>query len=156
MGDSLTQHLNSARYIVQHLSVDPQSRLNGFDEWIAFFSTPFKRLGISGWTRTGCSASGYGKPVRDTAWSTDGFFTIDVEVLSIAVASHTDTATYLESGAGRRYLRLEVEPGTTAHSTCERDRPQSGEVIGFKGEVLIDRDGPFYEVHPTNVWHYVP
>jgi hypothetical protein len=155
IADKLTDHLNSASYIIQHLSTNAQSQLNGFDEWIAFLSTPFKRLGISGWTQTGCSASGYGKPVRDAAWSTDQFFTIDVEVLTLAVASHAGTAIYLES-SNRRYLRLEVEPGTSAHSTCERDRPKAGEIIGFKGVVLIDRDGPFYEVHPTNVWRYVP
>lgn len=155
MSDGLTSHLNSASYIVQHLSTDPQGRLNGFDEFVAFLSTPFKRLGISGWTRTGCSASGYGKPVRNAAHSTDGFFTIDVELLSLRVVSHSDGAEYLHSGQ-KRYLRLEVEPGTRAHGTCERDRPQAGQILGFKGEVLIDRDGPFYEVHPTNVWQYAP
>jgi len=40
---------------------------------------------------TGCSAAGYGKPVRDAQWSTDQFFTIDVEVLTLAVASRKET-----------------------------------------------------------------
>jgi hypothetical protein len=73
MADNITRHPNDANYIVRHLSTKPNDALTDFDEQIAFLSTPFKRLGIQGWTQTGCSASGYGKPVREAQWSTDQF-----------------------------------------------------------------------------------
>jgi hypothetical protein len=155
MADSITAHPNDAKYIIEHLSTSPQSQLNGFDEWIAFLSTPFKRLGISGWTQTGCSGSGYGKPVRDAQWSTDGFFTIDVLIQTLAIASRKETVTMLQT-ANPRYIRLEVEPGTRAHSVCTQNRPTAQDIIGFSGVVLVDRDGPFYEIHPSRLWFYVP
>ena len=155
MADSITKHPNDANYIVRHLSTKPNEALKDFDEWIAFLSTPCKRLGIQGWTETGCSAAGYGKPVRDAQWSTDQFFTIDVEVLTLAVASRKETVT-MPKTTEPRYVRLEVEPGTRAHSVCVRDRPTANDTIGFKGVVLIDRDGPFYEVHPSRLWFYAP
>jgi hypothetical protein len=102
-----------------------------------------------------CSASGYGQPVRDAQWSTDQFFTIDVKILSLAVASRKGTVTMPQS-ADPRYIRLEVEPATRAHSVCVRDRPTANDTIGFKGVVLIDRDGPFYEIHPSHLWFYTP
>ena len=48
MADSITKHPNDANYIVRHLSTKPNEALKDFDEWIAFLSTPFKRLGIQG------------------------------------------------------------------------------------------------------------
>jgi hypothetical protein len=48
------------------------------------------------------------------------------------------------------FLRLEVERGTPAHHTCYHRLPKAGDTILFQGVVLIDRDGPFYEVHPLN------
>lgn len=62
--DSITDHLNNQNYVLQNLSAQPQGELSLFDEDIAFFTTPFKRLGAFGWTRTGCSAGGKGQPVR--------------------------------------------------------------------------------------------
>lgn len=148
--DSITDHLNDQNYVVQHLSTKEQKALNWFDEDIAFFTTPFKRLGISGWTHTGCSAGGKGRPVRPAQHSTDGFWTIDVEVISLAVASNHGTAQVIRpTGA---YLRLEVEPGNSAHDVCAHRHPQHSDIVCFQGEVLIDRDGPFYEVHPTKLW----
>jgi hypothetical protein len=149
MSDSLTDHLGDPGYIIQHLSTSEQHRLNCFDEVVAFFSTPFKRLGISGWTKTGCSAGGRGSPVRDAQHSTDGFYTIDVKLITLAVASWKQTAILPRPG---HFLRLEVEPGTPAHHTCFHRLPKAGDTILFQGVVLIDRDGPFYEVHPSKLW----
>ena len=148
--DSITNHLSDQNYVVQHLSTKPQEALNWFDEDIAFFTTPFKRLGISGWTHTGCSAGGKGRPVRPAQHSTDGFWTIDVQVVSLAVASSFGTAQVILPTAS--YVRLEVEPGNSAHDACAHHHPQPSDIVCFQGEVLIDRDGPFYEVHPTKLW----
>ncbi|HEY6146060.1 MAG TPA: hypothetical protein VIZ69_00120, partial [Thermoanaerobaculia bacterium] len=45
------------------LSRDPQPALSWFDRVVAFLTTPFKRLGISGWKETGCAGAGRGAPV---------------------------------------------------------------------------------------------
>jgi hypothetical protein len=51
MADDLTKHLSDENYIAEHFSRNPESRLSWFEEFIAFLSTPLKRLGISGWTK---------------------------------------------------------------------------------------------------------
>jgi len=148
--DSITGHLNDQNYVLQNLSAQPQGELSLFDEEIAFFTTPFKRLGAFGWTRTGCSAGGKGQPVRPAQHSTDGFWTIDVKVLTLAVSSNHGTGQLIRPTSA--YLRLEVEPGNIAHDVCAHRHPQPSDKVCFQGEVLIDRDGPFYEVHPTKLW----
>jgi hypothetical protein len=149
-GDSITDHLNDQNYVIQHLSTQPQGPLNWFDEDIAFFTTPVKRLGVFGWTRTGCSAGGKGQPVRPAQHSTDGFWTIDVKIITLAVACSCGTVEMIRPTSA--YLRLEVEPGNSAHEVCAHRPPQPTDIVCFQGEVLIDRDGPFYEVHPTKLW----
>jgi hypothetical protein len=157
MADDITKHLNNANYILRHLSKKPNDPLGFLAEAPAFLFTVFKRWGISGWTQTGCSASGYGKPVRDAQWSTDRFYTIDVQLLTLAVASRNETVMMDWTGTTEpRYIRLEVEPGTRAHDVCVNKRPTSNDTIVFKGVVLIDRDGPFYEIHPSELWFYTP
>ena len=47
------------------LSKEPQEALGWFSRFIAFLTTPFKRIGISGWRETGCGGEGSGRPVRD-------------------------------------------------------------------------------------------
>jgi hypothetical protein len=62
VADSITKHPNDANYVVRHLSTKPNDALKDFDEWIAFLSTPFKRLGIQGWTQTGAARADTGNP----------------------------------------------------------------------------------------------
>jgi len=153
MADDLTKFLKDENYIIQHLSLHPQPRLSGFDEFIAFLSTPFKRLGISGWTKTSCSAGGFGQ-IRQIGKSTDGFITLDVWIANIAVAcNHGAEVGTTTSVNNKRFIRLEVEPGTEAHAYFERFAFKEGEIIYFQGPILIDRDGDgFYEVHPSRIW----
>jgi hypothetical protein len=122
------------------LSREPQEELGWFSRLVAFLTTPFKRIGISGWKETGCAGSGTGRPVRDAQHSTDGFYTLDValETLKIGAAA---------AGAGR-YLRLEVEPGTRAHEVCAEKPIARGTLVTFGGALVIDTDGPFLEIHP--------
>jgi hypothetical protein len=124
------------------LSKEPQKRLGWFSRVIGFLTTPFKYLGISGWQETGCFASVVGVPVRDAQHSTDGFWTIDVNLRSFEIGQ--------EAAPPGRFLRVEVEPGTKAHQVCENTRVTSGIVIRFGGAVVVDTDGPFLEVHPED------
>jgi hypothetical protein len=124
------------------LSTSPQLALSWFDRAIAFLTTPFKFLGISGWEETGCAAKAAGRPVRDAQHSTDGFWTIDVALGSFAIGA---AAADLSSP---RYVRLEVEPDTAAHAVCAATPIREGAALEFGGAVVVDTDGPFLEVHP--------
>jgi hypothetical protein len=155
MADDLTKHLTDENYIAEHLSRDPQDRLTSLDEAVAFLSTPFKRLGISGWTKTSCSAGGLGK-IKQIGKSTDHFITVDVWIVTIAIAcNHGKNVGTAKRLNPNRYIRLEIEPNTPAHATFERSDLTEGDSIYFKGPILIDRDGEgFYEVHPTRIWYW--
>ncbi|MGE5277380.1 MAG: hypothetical protein ACM3SU_10335 [Acidobacteriota bacterium] len=127
---------------IARLSARPQPPLSWLDRLVAFLTTPFKFLGISGWEETGCAAEGAGQPVRDAQHSTDGFWTIDVELAGFRIGSVS------ADPAERRFLRLEVEPRTKAHDVCARTRVLQNMELAFGGAVVVDTDGPFLEVHP--------
>lgn len=131
------------------LSTAPQGRLSWFDGVIAFLTTPFKFLGISGWKETGCEAKARGRPVRDAQHSTDGFWTIDVALEAFRIAA--DTADL----APPKFVRLEVEPKTKAHDVCSATAVREGMQLDFGGAVVVDTDGPFLEVHPEGDFRIV-
>src|SRR5260221_12357746 len=85
------------------LSKEPQDALGWFSRFVAFLTTPFKRIGISGWKETGCMGEGSGRPVRDAQHSTDGFYTIDVRLERLAVGA--------QAAPAGRVLRLGGEAG---------------------------------------------
>lgn len=122
------------------LSTKAQDRLGWFATHFAFLTTPFKRLGISGWKETGCTAVALGVPVRDAQHSTDGFWTIDFNLQSFDVGGTT--------AGPDRFVRVEVEPETVAHGVCESTTIIAGMTVRFGGPVVVDEDGPFLEVHP--------
>ena len=123
------------------LSDEPRPALSWFSRWIAILTTPFKFLGVSGWTDTGCSGQGTGNLVRDAQHSTDGFWTLDVGLDSFAVDER-------EAAAGR-FLRIEIEPDTAAHAVCAAQSIAARRSVRFAGRILVDTDGPFLEVHPA-------
>jgi hypothetical protein len=124
------------------LSLEPQPALSWFGRFIAFLTTPFKFLGISGWEETGCRAIATGRPVRDAQHSTDGFWTIDVRLEAFRIeATPADLAQ-------PKFVRLEVEPGTPAHDVCAGTNIVEEMALDFGGAVVVDTDGPFLEVHP--------
>jgi hypothetical protein len=131
------------------LSNEPQPALSWFSRLVAFLTTPFKFLGISGWKETGCSAQATGRPVRESQHSTDGFWTIDVELSALTIgATPADLAA-------PRYMRLEVEPETAAHGVCAGRSIGPADSLAFGGAVVIDTDGPFLEVHPEDDFRIV-
>jgi hypothetical protein len=129
---------------IARLSTEPQKALSWFDRLVAWFTTPFKFCGISGWRETGCGADASGRPVRDAQHSTDGFWTIDVGLESFAIAAVPANLT------PPKFIRLEVEPGTKAHDVCAATPVMAGMLVVFGGAVVVDTDGPFLEVHPED------
>jgi hypothetical protein len=119
----------------------PNDALSWLDRALAILTTPFKRIGISGWTPTGCVAEAHGVAVRDAQHSTDGFWTIDLRLSTLTVGERNAPAN--------RYLRVEVEPGTKAHDVCAEFRVVGGTRLEVGGEVVVDEDPPpFPEIHP--------
>jgi hypothetical protein len=127
---------------VAQLSRQPQQALSWFGRLIAFLTTPFKFLGISGWRETGCVAEAAGVPVRDAQHSTDGFWTIDVALESFTIGQASTPSQE------PRFVRLEVEPDTEAHAVCASTPIGPRNRLSFGGAVVVDTDGPFLEVHP--------
>jgi hypothetical protein len=140
----------NAEGTVGKLSVEPQPELSWFDRMIAFLTTPFKFLGISGWEETGCDAAAVGWPVRAAQHSTDGFWTVDVRLEAFWIDSASADLSQ------PRFLRLEVEPGTKAHEICRRTRVLKNIQLAFGGALVVDTDGPFLEVHPEDDFRIVP
>jgi hypothetical protein len=138
-----------AKAVIGRLSDHPQPALGWFSEFVAWFTTPFKRHGISGWIETGCLARATGAAVRDGQHSTDGFWTIDLQLTSFAIGDVTAT--------GAHFIRIEVEPERKAHDVCAARPPRAGDRIELSGPVLIDTDGDsFLEIHPVDDFQLLP
>jgi hypothetical protein len=135
-------------WIMDHLDKKPQDPLSDFDCFIGFFTTPVVKefLGIEGWEETGYSADGRGTLVHGAQHSTDGFWTADLALKFFRIGN------LVKWGPGI-YLRLEIRPGTVAHSVCEANNGLAkSQKIAFIGPVLLDHDGAFLEVHPSRIW----
>ncbi len=132
---------------IAKLSRKPQPSLSWLSRTIAFLTTPFKFVGVSGWEDTGCEAECRGTPVRDAQHSTDGFWTLDVALAEFRIIS--------EAAGEGRFVRVEVEPGRPAHDVCEKRLLTPRDTIAFGGPVVVDTDGPFLEVHPDGDFEVV-
>jgi hypothetical protein len=126
---------------IRSLSDEPRPALGWFSRWIAVLTTPFKFLGISGWKETGCEARVLGSAFRAAQHSTDGFWTIDMELDEFKIGD--------ACAPDGRFVRIEVEPGTPAHATCANDAVIAGTQLELGGPIVIDTDsGGFLEIHP--------
>jgi len=138
-----------AQEVAGALRQQRQAAVTSFDEWAALVSTPVKAALPGGvpasWRSTACSASGVGKLYQEAKRSQDGFWTVDVELLSFEVDG-------VKKPDGKRFLRLEVKPvrfgGGRAHDFFDHQSVAVGDVVRFQGPVYVDNDGPFLEVHP--------
>ncbi|GAA3077163.1 hypothetical protein GCM10020000_73410 [Streptomyces olivoverticillatus] len=128
-------------WVINHLGLHPEARLDEADRWVGFVTTPFKRMGIGGWVDTGCQIEAWGWPVRDAQHSTDGFWTIDVRLSKLTIGNRALRAGF------ERYIRIEVEPGTPAHGYAFA---RMNQFIHFTGRGLIDTHHAeeLIEVHP--------
>jgi hypothetical protein len=138
----------SASRVIRALSKKPQGKVSWFSRAAAFLSTPFKRLGVWGWKDTGCNGEAKGVLVRDAARSTDGFWTLDIELESFAIGNES----VFPHSKAPRFIRIEVEPDTHAHSICEERKPKAGDVVRTVAPVVVDKDGPFLELHPDEAF----
>jgi LysM domain len=122
---------------VGRLMTIPKKKLDDPSKLLGAASTPLKYLssifhGYGGWEATGCDAAGIGRPVREAALSTDEFWTVD-----LAISDFDVQGTKAESG---RYVRLEIIPGTDAHSSVAARKPVPSDVIRFRGPMVWDKD----------------
>jgi hypothetical protein len=141
--------------LVAALSIAPQPALSWYARWFAFLITPFKFLGIDGWTKTENLAAVVGDLVRDAQHSTDGFYTLDVKLSTISMCYPDDLCWEpVSAKLKNRYIRLEVEPGTYAHLVCSvlEKKLVAGAKIKAGGYVFVDKDGPFLEIHPDQIF----
>ena len=156
VGQNLAGVVCDAAGTIAMLSPSPRPALSWFSRFIAFLTTPFKRIGIQGWKETGCDGAGNGTAVRDAQHSTDGFWTIDVALTAFSVGSLAadlaDRADVADLSAAR-FLRLEVEPGTAAHEICAAAPIPAGILLSFGGALVIDTDADFLEIHPEDRFH---
>jgi len=119
------------------LTNTPNEEVSGPSQVAGLLTTPFKNIGVQGWTdfyRQAC-VSGV---VTQAALSTDRFATIDVAVTRFSVC---DVETSVDSN---RFLRIEL------CTVCRTDSlPQVGQSIRVCGELMWDWDPDgFLEIHP--------
>jgi len=103
-----------------------------------FFTTPFKRIGIFGWSDLGHDGAVVGL-VKQTALSTDKFYTVDLQVKQLQVDGKEMSLD------GDRYLRAEI--CTCQVSLTGTNRPEIGDTVWVHGRMVWDGDG-FIEIHP--------
>ncbi len=130
-------------WVIDSLGHQPEPKLDSTDVLPGFVTTPLKRLGFGGWVDTGCRAKAEGWAERNAQWSTDKFWTIDVRLHSFVIADRELKPEL----SGKRYVRLEVEPGTPAHRAAN---VRTNQFIRVEGVVLIDthHGEKLIEIHP--------
>lgn len=129
-----------AAHTLRRLLTKPQEGLDSVDIVTSVLTTPFKKLGLSGWKDTGCDATVVGVPVREAQASTGGHYTIDLRILKLEINGK-------ESKPGR-YLRIEILDGTKAKEVAARSKITPASKVSVGGPVVVDTDGPFLEIHP--------
>ena len=136
---------------MNRLMTVPKKTLGDGDRLAGVASTPAKYIssifdGTGAWEPTGCDGSGIGIPIRDGQISTDGFWTVDLQLLDFDIQG-------LKATAGH-FIRLEIIPGTPAHASASTQNPKPSDVIRFSGPMIWDKDkdsdhpNGHMEVHP--------
>lgn len=114
---------------------------------LGIVTAPFKYLGIFGWTDLAVDAEVSGRVYQDSAWSTDGFTTVDIEIESLQLLTAGTRCRYDRPVRGEfRYIRIEVKPWVASPGTAA---VKKGSTIRASGRLKIDHDADFYEIHPT-------
>jgi hypothetical protein len=108
------------------------------------FTTPFKSVGIFGWTDYGYSAEALGKVVQ-ARLSTDRFFTVDLMLKQVRVGD-----AFL-AGTGCQFIRAEVYQGNTP--VPKNIREMSAPIVLIRGKLVWDGD-EHMEIHPQHTGDY--
>jgi hypothetical protein len=137
--------LCAADWVIGKLGKNAEAKLDALDVGPGFLTTPLKRLGFGGWVDTGCRARAEGWVVRNAQWSTDKFYTIDLKLRSFVIGDRQLKPEL----AGKRFVRLEIEPGTPAHKSANA---RTNQIIRVEGIVLVDthHGDELIEIHPHN------
>jgi len=126
--------------IAHNLRPTVNGEVSGFSRAAGFFFTPFKRMGIMGWRDLGYDGEITGL-VKQTAKSTDQFYTVDMKLETLQIDGRNIPFT------GDRYLRAEI--CLCEVKLPESERPQVGEKVWMRGRMVWDGDG-FVEIHPRH------
>lgn len=154
----------NATNFVRSLRMEQNCELKSFDKFIGFATTPFKKMGISGWLdcpdSRECSegkrcqtcgempkkvcATGQ---VAASATSTDGLATIDLKVSKIEFCRDGKTCedqVELKDQVNQRFIRIEYR-----HKG--RRVPKCGERVRVCGKLRWDTDKEgWWEIHPCS------
>lgn len=88
------------------------------------------------WMDTACEVRGTGIPYRDAVLSADGFWTIDLRVLSLSIGE-------LQKPKGDRFIRLVIRPrawgGGKAQEIANGHYITIRDTLDFAGALMIDR-----------------
>ncbi len=137
----------TASEVMSQLRGAKQDGLTDFALLSGFITTPFKNVsGQLAWRETACTASGEGVPYRNSQRSTDGFCTIDVQLISFVVDGQ-------QMPAGDRFIRLELLPGGNGAAICGQRTVSTLDLVRFSGPVKIDKhpiNERWLEVHVTD------
>ena len=135
--------LCNADWVINHLGHQAEPKLGAAEVGPGIATTPIKRLGFGGWVDTGCRGQATGWAFRNAQWSTDKFWTIDMRVHSFVISSRE----LKRDLSGKRFVRIEVEPGTPAHRAAN---VRTNQFIRVEGIVLIDthHGEELIEIHP--------
>jgi hypothetical protein len=105
-----------------------------------FFTTPFKNVGIFGWTDYGFKAEAIGNVVQSRL-SSDRFFTVDVALKRLRI-DHTPIPQVYG-----RFMRAEVYQGNTP--VPANIRTLRSPLVSIRGKLVWDGDGHL-EIHPEH------
>ena len=109
-------------------------------------TTPFKAVGISGWTDYGYQAEAIGRVVQSRL-SSDRFFTVDIALERLVI-----DRTQLRKVSGR-FIRAEIFQGQAP--VPANIRALIGPVVFIRGKLAWDGDGQGHlEIHPEHACDY--
>jgi hypothetical protein len=124
------------------LSCKQDKHVGTFSAAVGFLTTPFKNLGIAGWTDYHLTAAAIGSVV-EARLSTDEFYTVDLKLESLRVGNSS-----LDNVRGK-FMRLEIyrpSPSLLA-DIGQRKR------LFASGKLVWDGDGHL-EIHPQQLSDY--
>jgi hypothetical protein len=124
------------------LSCKQDKHVGTFSAAVAFLTTPFKNLGISGWTDYHLTATAIGSVV-EARLSTDEFYTVDLKLESLRTGE-----SFLNNVASK-FMRLEIyRPSPSLLADIRQ-----GKRMFATGKLVWDGDGHL-EIHPQQQGDY--
>jgi hypothetical protein len=124
--------------IPQHLSTNAWAKANFPERAAGIGVTPFKAMGVQGWTDYHLHARARGHVVQHEV-SSSGFRTVDLQLISLTV----DRVSI--HWKGTRFMRVEIFLGKVPEPSALFDNTNA--VLFVEGKLVWDEDG-WFEIHP--------